>query len=152
MLWDVEIIPWHVGPLIIVYLFSSVSILKKMSFSRGYMFLPWRTILVWPKSDLDMRFWDPAGFTADGSVEDFQRRRQTELKHGRISMLATMGYITPEWLVELSVSSLAEHDTTQSGKSGLDIVRGSMTRMQPSSSHSMSFALQAEVRVICLFR
>ena len=43
-------------------------------------------------------FWDPAGFTADGSVENFQRRRQTELKHGRISMLATMGYITPERL------------------------------------------------------
>ena len=41
-------------------------------------------------------FWDPAGFTADGSVENFKRRRQTELKHGRISMLATMGYITPE--------------------------------------------------------
>ena len=44
-------------------------------------------------------FWDPAGFTADGSVENFQRRRQTELKHGRISMLATMGYITPEIFV-----------------------------------------------------
>ena len=43
-------------------------------------------------------FWDPAGFTSDGSVEDFKRRRQTELKHGRISMLATMGYI-PEKLV-----------------------------------------------------
>ncbi|CAE8626491.1 unnamed protein product, partial [Polarella glacialis] len=41
-------------------------------------------------------FWDPAGFTADGSVENFNRRRQTEIKHGRISMLATMGYITPE--------------------------------------------------------
>merc|ERR1711988_1306636 len=41
-------------------------------------------------------FWDPAGFTADGNVKDFQRRRQTELKHGRVSMLATMGYITPE--------------------------------------------------------
>merc|ERR550534_2213909 len=41
-------------------------------------------------------FWDPAGFTADGSVENFKRRRQTELKHGRVSMLATMGYITPE--------------------------------------------------------
>merc|ERR1719316_1998971 len=41
-------------------------------------------------------FWDPAGFTADGSVENFARRRQTELKHSRISMLATMGYITPE--------------------------------------------------------
>ena len=32
-------------------------------------------------------FWDPAGFTADGSTENFARRRQTELKHGRISML-----------------------------------------------------------------
>merc|ERR1719427_1626535 len=41
-------------------------------------------------------FWDPAGFTADGSAENFARRRQTELKHGRVSMLATMGYITPE--------------------------------------------------------
>merc|ERR1712137_1462748 len=41
-------------------------------------------------------FWDPAGFTADGNAENFRRRRQTELKHGRVSMLATMGYITPE--------------------------------------------------------
>merc|ERR1712226_1418531 len=41
-------------------------------------------------------FWDPAGFTADGNVENFQRRRQTELKHGRVSMLACMGYMTPE--------------------------------------------------------
>merc|ERR1712241_1156009 len=41
-------------------------------------------------------FWDPVGFTSEGNVEDFTRRRETELKHGRISMLATMGYITPE--------------------------------------------------------
>merc|ERR1719163_801314 len=41
-------------------------------------------------------FWDPLGFTADGNAEDFARRRQTELKHGRVSMLACMGYITPE--------------------------------------------------------
>merc|ERR550525_2056285 len=41
-------------------------------------------------------FWDPVGFTADGDVDDFTRRRGVELKHGRISMLATMGYITPE--------------------------------------------------------
>ena len=38
-------------------------------------------------------FWDPAGFTADGNAENFARRRQTELKHGRVSMLATMGFI-----------------------------------------------------------
>jgi len=41
-------------------------------------------------------FWDPLGYTADGNIEAFARRRQTELKHGRIAMLATMGYITPE--------------------------------------------------------
>merc|ERR1712084_54132 len=41
-------------------------------------------------------FWDPIGYTADGDVAAFKRRRQTELKHGRISMLACMGYITPE--------------------------------------------------------
>merc|ERR1711869_103847 len=41
-------------------------------------------------------FWDPLGFTADGDVASFQRRRSVELKHGRICMLATMGYITPE--------------------------------------------------------
>ena len=43
-------------------------------------------------------FWDPAGFTADGSVENFKRRRQTELKHGRISMLATMGSLPSDFV------------------------------------------------------
>jgi hypothetical protein len=41
-------------------------------------------------------FWDPLGLADDGNVEVYTRRRETELKHGRISMLATMGYITPE--------------------------------------------------------
>merc|ERR1719414_925125 len=41
-------------------------------------------------------FWDPIGFTRDGDAEAFNRRRGIEIKHGRISMLATMGYITPE--------------------------------------------------------
>eukprot|EP00931_Biecheleriopsis_adriatica_P021698 TRINITY_DN1411_c0_g1_i7.p1 TRINITY_DN1411_c0_g1~~TRINITY_DN1411_c0_g1_i7.p1 ORF type:complete len:1354 (-),score=322.33 TRINITY_DN1411_c0_g1_i7:208-4269(-) len=42
-------------------------------------------------------FWDPAGFSKDGSAEDFRRRRETELKHGRVSMIATLGYIVPEY-------------------------------------------------------
>merc|ERR1711972_707855 len=41
-------------------------------------------------------FWDPLGFTSDGDAAAFKRRRSVELKHGRICMLATMGYITPE--------------------------------------------------------
>merc|ERR1719343_1232031 len=41
-------------------------------------------------------FWDPVGFSKDGDVTSFKRRRSVEIKHGRICMLATMGYITPE--------------------------------------------------------
>merc|ERR1711879_602853 len=41
-------------------------------------------------------FWDPLGLAADGDMASFKRRRSVELKHGRICMLATMGYITPE--------------------------------------------------------
>merc|ERR1712151_1245606 len=37
------------------------------------------------------------GFSNDGDLESFKRRRATELKHGRVSMLACLGYITPEY-------------------------------------------------------
>jgi len=42
-------------------------------------------------------FFDPLNFTGDGDVEDFRRRRETELKNGRVAMFATMGYIVPEY-------------------------------------------------------
>ena len=38
-------------------------------------------------------FWDPLGFTSDGDLYSFKRRRSVELKHGRICMLATMGVL-----------------------------------------------------------
>merc|ERR1719414_1929020 len=40
-------------------------------------------------------FWDPLGLSTDGNLQTFNRRRAIEFKHGRISMLACMGYITP---------------------------------------------------------
>merc|ERR1712039_269004 len=43
-------------------------------------------------------FWDPLGLAADGDVEKFKRRRAIEIKHGRVSMLATIGYIVPEYV------------------------------------------------------
>merc|ERR1712061_824376 len=43
-------------------------------------------------------FWDPAGFAADGDAEVFKRRRETEIKHGRVSMFAGLGYIVPEYV------------------------------------------------------
>eukprot|EP00930_Biecheleria_cincta_P012903 TRINITY_DN1176_c0_g1_i1.p1 TRINITY_DN1176_c0_g1~~TRINITY_DN1176_c0_g1_i1.p1 ORF type:complete len:465 (-),score=104.89 TRINITY_DN1176_c0_g1_i1:11-1372(-) len=42
-------------------------------------------------------FWDPLGLAADGDVDNFKRRRAVELKHGRICMLACVGYIVPEY-------------------------------------------------------
>merc|ERR1712211_184648 len=41
-------------------------------------------------------FWDPLEFTKDGNEELFKRRYSVEIKHGRVSMLAAMGYMTPE--------------------------------------------------------
>ena len=31
-------------------------------------------------------FWDPVGYTRDGDVTTFKRRRETEIKHGRVAM------------------------------------------------------------------
>merc|ERR1719446_156920 len=42
-------------------------------------------------------FWDPLGFSADKDEATFKRRRAVEIKHGRISMYATIGYIVPEY-------------------------------------------------------
>merc|ERR1719265_732476 len=43
-------------------------------------------------------FWDPAGFCSVQNEVEFKRRREVELKHGRVSMIATIGYIVPEYL------------------------------------------------------
>ena len=42
-------------------------------------------------------FWDPLGLAADKDEATFKRRRAVEIKHGRIAMYATMGYIVPEY-------------------------------------------------------
>merc|ERR1711897_15459 len=42
-------------------------------------------------------FWDPAGYSKDGDADAFRRRRVTEIKHGRVSMIAGIGYIVPEY-------------------------------------------------------
>jgi len=42
-------------------------------------------------------FWDPLGLSKDGDVDVFKRRREAELKNGRVAMFAAMGYIVPEF-------------------------------------------------------
>mmetsp|Transcript_37503 Transcript_37503/g.107760 ORF Transcript_37503/g.107760 Transcript_37503/m.107760 type:complete len:201 (-) Transcript_37503:32-634(-) len=41
-------------------------------------------------------FFDPLGLVSDGNEEKFNRLRYVELKHGRISMLAVVGYLVAE--------------------------------------------------------
>jgi Chlorophyll A-B binding protein len=45
---------------------------------------------------LPLGFFDPLGLVADGDQEKFDRLRLVELKHGRISMLAVVGYLVQE--------------------------------------------------------
>lgn len=41
-------------------------------------------------------FWDPAGLSDGISQEKFDEYRLAELKHGRVAMMAVLGYIAPE--------------------------------------------------------
>jgi len=71
-------------------------------------------------------FWDPLGLSADGDLASFKRRRETELKHGRLSMLATMGYITPTlvgtWPAYLSPSNGLKFSDVPNGLGALSKV------------------------------
>merc|ERR1712203_687630 len=73
-------------------------------------------------------FWDPVGFTKDGDAAAFKRRRATEIKHGRVSMLATMGYITPEiagkWPGYISPSSELRFEDIPNGLAAISKVPG----------------------------
>jgi len=42
-------------------------------------------------------YFDPLGMSKDGDVETFRRRRESEIKNGRVAMFAVIGYIVPEY-------------------------------------------------------
>jgi len=65
---------------------------------------------------------DPLCFSKDGDVTKFKRRRKVELKHGRVAMLAAMGYIIPEYFLHpglLSSSVKLKFADTPSGLAAL---------------------------------
>jgi Chlorophyll A-B binding protein len=45
---------------------------------------------------LPLGFYDPLGLVADGDQAKFDRLRLVEVKHGRIAMLAVVGYLVQE--------------------------------------------------------
>jgi len=42
-------------------------------------------------------FWDPLALSKKKTPEEFARFREAELKHGRVAMLAVIGYVVPEF-------------------------------------------------------
>jgi hypothetical protein len=44
-------------------------------------------------AQMPLGFFDPAGICKDGDQENFDRLRWVELKHGRVAMLAVVGYL-----------------------------------------------------------
>jgi hypothetical protein len=44
-------------------------------------------------AQVPLGFWDPMGIVEDGDTENFARLRWVELKHGRVAMLAVVGYL-----------------------------------------------------------
>jgi len=70
-------------------------------------------------------FWDPLGLSRDGDAEKFKRRRASEIKHGRIAMLATMGYITPQLGIKLPgelVPGVLEYESIPNGLAAIPVV------------------------------
>merc|ERR1712050_814231 len=74
-------------------------------------------------------FWDPLGLSvyADDAiaVQQFTRRRAIELQHGRISMIACIGYIVPEffkWPGYLSPSQDLAFADVPNGLKALSVV------------------------------
>ena len=85
-------------------------------------------------------FWDPLGLSADGDVATFSRRRETELKHGRLCMLATMGYITPTL-----VGTWPGYISPSSGLKFADIPNGL------GALSKVPFAGWAQILIYCAF-
>lgn len=70
-------------------------------------------------------FWDPLGLSSKASPEKFARWRAVEIKHGRIAMAATTGYIAQEclrWPGYLSTSADVKFADIPNGIKGLAAV------------------------------
>jgi len=71
---------------------------------------------------LPVGYWDPLNMSADGDIENFRRRREAEIKNGRVAMIASIGYILPEyvrWPGEISPSLSLKFQNIPSGLAAL---------------------------------
>lgn len=75
---------------------------------------------------LPLGFWDPLGLVADGDQAKFDRLRLVEVKHGRIAMLAVVGYLVQEAGFRLpgylSISENLKFADVPNGYAGLEAI------------------------------
>jgi len=69
-------------------------------------------------------FFDPLGLVADGDQEKFERLRYTEIKHGRISMLAFLGQIVTRYGIHLGGAIDNKGDAFDSFPNGIAAIQG----------------------------
>ena len=75
--------------------------------------------------------FDPLGFTKDASVEDIKRLRESEITHGRVGMIAALGFLVgenfhPLWGGEISGAAISQLAYFPSFIFGLTVVIGAL--------------------------
>merc|ERR1719261_1149797 len=82
-------------------------------------------------------YFDPLGLCTDGNKENFDRLRWVELKHGRVSMLAVVGY-----LVTYAGVRFPGAEDIPSGFAALDAVPGMVWAQFAATAAMMEAANQ----------
>merc|ERR1719343_1996735 len=86
-------------------------------------------------------FWDPLGLVSDADQEEFDRLRWVELKHGRVSMLAVVGY-----LVTLAGVRFPGAEDIPSGFAALDNLPGMVWAQMIATWATMEAANQDQFK------
>eukprot|EP00608_Synchroma_pusillum_P012198 CAMPEP_0198428090 /NCGR_PEP_ID=MMETSP1452-20131203/6331_1 /TAXON_ID=1181717 /ORGANISM="Synchroma pusillum, Strain CCMP3072" /LENGTH=203 /DNA_ID=CAMNT_0044148477 /DNA_START=72 /DNA_END=683 /DNA_ORIENTATION=+ len=69
-------------------------------------------------------FWDPLGFTAGLTPDNeaYRRRKRVEIKHGRIAMMAVVGYIVPYFVKLPGYISFSQNLKFSDVPAGIDAI------------------------------
>jgi Chlorophyll A-B binding protein len=93
-------------------------------------------------------FYDPLGLLANADQERFDKLRYVELKHGRVSQLAFVGYLVPKAGYHLPGDIDLEGNAFASFPSGLAAVNGPDAISVPGLLQVLAFIAFLEFRVM----
>lgn len=75
---------------------TAVDTMKEWPKVNGWVADPSKFCAGLPGSTAPLGEFDPLGLTADMSIKEIKRYRESEVTHGRVAMLATVGYLVGE--------------------------------------------------------